>query len=302
MRTRCADAGQGCPVPAGACIEIRLVVKSTWKGKQIVNAGGTASIIREVSSVNKNTDAAENKPNWKIVETIRESDDVTSVVVEADRDLEGCHTPGQFATLRVMTDKGWSNPHPFTISCAPGGNRLRFTIKGVDEFTRSVPDWTPGAMIRCEGPFGVFCRDIDNQEHIVMIAGGVGITPFLSVLRHFRETRAKNRVTLFWANRTVADAFARDELAAMTRELDLTVVHAVSREDPTAVIGPDDATDRIVYEKGRITRDMLQRHLEDPKGSFYVCGPPEMQEAVLKELAECGVDPDAVQKERFTVR
>jgi len=63
-----------------------------------------------------------------------------------------------------------------------------------------------------------------------MIAGGVGIIPFLSVLRWFRNIRPKNKVTLFWANKSIEDIFAVSELKEMTRDLSLAIIHAISRE------------------------------------------------------------------------
>jgi len=63
-----------------------------------------------------------------------------------------------------------------------------------------------------------------------MIAGGVGIIPFLSVLRWFRNIRPKNKVTLFWANKSIEDIFAVSELKEMTRDLSLAIIYAISRE------------------------------------------------------------------------
>jgi predicted ferric reductase len=236
----------------------------------------------------------DNKKTWRVVETIPESADVTSVVIEGPEDAPE-HQPGQFASLRVLQDDGtWSPPHPFTISCEPGGGRRRFTIKKIGDFTAGVRSWKPGTPVQCSGPMGAFCKDIDRHANIVMIAGGVGITPFLSVLRAFREQGADNRVTLFWANKTVEDAFARRELAEMTRELNLKVVHVISREEP-----PPDESGRVVYERGRFDMDMLYRHLDSLEASYYLCGPPAMQETVLKELERCGIDKEQVQREAF---
>ncbi|MBG0775445.1 MAG: FAD/NAD-binding family oxidoreductase [Desulfovibrionaceae bacterium] len=239
--------------------------------------------------------------HWRLVKTIAENEQITSVVI-APPEGEAAATaermrhrkPGQFASLRVMTNTGWSEPHPFTISCDTDSEEVCFTIKKSGEFTASLRDLAPGTPVRCEGPFGTFCADISEHHDVVLIAGGVGITPFLSVLRNFRVHESGHRVTLFWSNRTLADAFAADELAEMTRGLDLVVVHCITREDP-----PASSTPRVHFEKGRFGRQLLQKYAPNPSAAFYLCGPPAMQEAVLQELSSCGIAPDAVQKEAF---
>jgi len=132
-----------------------------------------------------------------------------------------------------------------------------------------------------------------------MIAGGVGITPFLSVLRHFRIMRAKNQAKLFWTNKTIDDVFAAEELQEMTKELDLLVVHTLSREKEVNRYLQGDFP-QVDYASGYVTRDLLQRRVDLSNASFYLCGPPKMQEFVLGELEACGVSLDLVEKERFS--
>ncbi len=241
----------------------------------------------------------EKKQTWRVVETIPESHDTTTLVIEPEEGSAPLHKPGQFASIRVLRDDGWSEPHPFTISCAAGTGRFQFTIKRAGKFTNDIPLLQPGTPVQCSLPLGAFCKDIVAKENIVMIAGGVGITPFLSVLRTFREQGARNRITLLWANKTLDDAFDRDELAELASTLDLRVVHVLSRQSDL----PKDAADgRISYVAGRIDRELLLRHAVSPTASFYLCGPPAMQDAILAALEACGVDPGQVQKEAFSFK
>lgn len=211
---------------------------------------------------------------------------------------------GQFATIRVFREGAWSEPHPFTLSCAPEDPDLRMTIKESGTFTSGViPHLAPGTPIQCAGPYGQFCRGIESHAQIVMIAGGVGITPFLSVLRHFREIGAQNELLLLWANKTPDDAFASAELEDYTAALRLHVVHVFSRVAPEAARPAPEFADgrpgRVSHEYGRLGRDILGRHLLHAAPEFYLCGPPAMQEGVLAELAKCGVEPEKVHKEAF---
>lgn len=238
-----------------------------------------------------------------VVKVARENHDTTSIFFTGP-DIERFKNrrAGQFASIRVLRDGKWSEPHPFTLSSAPEDAALRMTIKNSGAFTRTVPELEPGTPIQCAGPFGHFCEGIDAQPEIVMIAGGVGITPFLSVLRHFQDVSARNRVLLFWANKTIQDAFAAKELEQLTRTLRLTVVHAFSRVAPEERLASpafgDDRPGRVVFEYGRISQEILSRYLP-ANAAYYLCGPPPMQEAVIAELAKCGVSHDAVQKEAF---
>jgi len=235
---------------------------------------------------------------WKVARVVPENGDVNSLFLEGGDDRFKKRAAGQYASIRIPSSGGWTEPHPFTISAAPEDPLLCFTIKKEGPFTSAIPDLKPGTPVKVAGPVGAFCRAIEERPEIVMIAGGVGITPFLSVLRHFRNAGAKNRILLFWGNKTMSEAFRLDEIGAMTRELDLTVVHCLSREE--SVEGHfDERTPRMLYEKGRVSADILGRHGVKPGAACYLCGPPGMMEATLKELEALGVDPASVQEERF---
>lgn len=237
----------------------------------------------------------------RIVKTIRENRDTTTIVIDVEDERFKKFRPGQFATIRIMEDGVWSEPHPFTISGAPG-DKLQMTIKGKGRFSSQlVPALDVSARVQCAGPFGAFCKDIAQREEVVMIAGGVGITPFLSVLRHFCKTGAKNECTLFWCNKTFADAFAAAELEEMARSIRLTVVHVLSRETNPDMYLEEDRP-HIRFEKGHFSREMLARHIRSTTASFYLCGPSGMQQTVLEELAAYGIEPEAVEKEAFAFR
>lgn len=238
-----------------------------------------------------------NQPTeWKILRTVRESSDVTSVYIEGPSDIIARKKAGQFASIRVMRPDGrWSDPHPFTISCAPDAGYIQMTIKEAGPFTQDIKRWKPGMPLKCSGPLGAFCSDIHENKRIVMIAGGVGITPFLSVLRDFRSQGARNEVILFWCNKTLDDAFAREELSETARQINLRVVHVLSRTEEL----PCSLEDRTCYVKGRLSKSVIQQYLDNQPASFYLCGPTAMQNATLEILRHCGVDPKAVQREIF---
>lgn len=239
-----------------------------------------------------------------VVKVDHENHDTTSIYFTGpDMERFKNREAGQFASIRVLRDGGWTEPHPFTLSCAPEDEILRMTIKRSGAFTNTIPEIQPGTPIQCAGPFGQFCHDIDSEKEIVMIAGGVGITPFLSVLRHFKDVGAGNDIVLFWANKTLADAFAAKELEEYSHVLHLHVVHALSRVATADQLPAPEITDgrpgRISYEYGHLSQELFLRHLRTSTAAFYLCGPPAMQAAVLNELSRCGVAPGTVRKEAF---
>jgi ferredoxin-NADP reductase len=240
----------------------------------------------------------------KIVKVDKENHDTASIYF-AGPGMERFRSrqAGQYASIRIFKEGKWTEPHPFTLSCAPEDDILRMTIKQSGTFTRAIGEVDPGTPVQCAGPFGQFCRGIDAEPRIVMLAGGVGITPFLSVLRHFRDNPADRDILLIWANKTPADAFAADELQELTLRMRLEVVHVFSRvaeaDRTPAPVFDDDRPGAVAHEYGRITHEMLRRHVLTPNAAFYLCGPPPMQEAVLAALDRCGVDPERVRKEAF---
>jgi NAD(P)H-flavin reductase len=235
---------------------------------------------------------------WKIVKVVPENLDTYSLFLEGSDEKMAKRRAGQFVSLSIMTPDGWGAPHPFSIAGAPEDPVLRLTIKKAGQFTSAIPDLKPGTEVRCMGPIGLFCKDIDTKPLVVMMAGGVGITPFLSVLRHFRNIKAKNIVTLFWVNRTMEDVFSSDEIQAMTRDLALAVVYCLSRADDVQGYYRQEYPG-VFYEKGRLSGDILRRYGAAKDASFYLCGPPPMMESALAEVGSLNVEQNAIEKENF---
>ncbi len=237
----------------------------------------------------------------RVVRVEKENSDISSVYMEGYAESFSKRFAGNFLTLKIKQEDGqWSKAHPFTISCAPEDPVLRATIKRLGEFTTRVHALKPGDELDCAGPYGLFCKGIDSIENIVLIAGGVGITPFLSVLRHFRNIKALNRVLLIWSNKGIEDAFALDELKAMTAELNLRIVHNLSREDAAgAAQYADPAVQSVMYEPGRCTREVMKKHISGSDPAIFLCGPPPMQDFILAEVESLGIDPKNVKKENF---
>ncbi len=236
---------------------------------------------------------------WKVADVVKETCDTATLVLERPEGpgAFGSRRAGQFAIIRVRNGNRWSEPHPFTISAPPHSEKLHFTIKAAGKFTSSVPMLERGSHVLCEGPYGIFTIDYRKEREVVMISGGVGITPFLSNIRHALAVSAESNIVLFCCNKTYDDIIAREELSAAAAQLNMKVVHVLSKS------GSEDlpaAADRVEFEKGRLTGAIISKHITSPEASFYMCGPPAMQATVLKVLKDTfGVPSWRVHRELF---
>ncbi len=236
---------------------------------------------------------------WRVADIVKETGNTATLVLERPEGAGpfGRRRAGQFAIIRVHDGKKWSEPHPFTISAPPDSDKLHFTIKAAGKFTSGIPSLKPGTNVLCEGPYGIFSIDFRKEREVVMISGGVGITPFLSTIRHAIDISAETSIVLFCCNRTYEDIIAREELSAASTKLNMKVVHVLSKSVPEKLPPPGD---RVVYESGYFSDAIVSRHAPSADASFYMCGPPTMQAAVLKTLKETlGVPSWKVRREMF---
>jgi len=235
---------------------------------------------------------------YRVSDVHRETHNTWSLTLEPP---EGSHRfpflPGQFHFVSFYRgDRYDGEEHPFTISSSPSEhNVLRSTIKASGDFTSTVGNTKPGDRVRVQGPFGRFSHLLHPEEtDLVFIAGGIGITPLMSMLRHMRETDADLRVLLLCGNRAEEDIVFREELEAMARlpTSRLEVVHVLSNADP-----------RWDGERGYVDRECILRHCgkEVPRKAFYVCGPPPMMDLVSRALRSLGVPADRLHSERFSL-
>jgi len=241
----------------------------------------------------------EKKDISKIVQIVRENNDIASVYLEKPNGSFDARRAGQYMTVKILKEEGWSEPHPFTISCAPEDKLLRMTVKREGAFTTALHMMPSGTELKCMGPLGVFCRDVDEKPSIVLIAGGVGITPFLSVIGHYKNIGVGNKVKLFWVNKSAGDIIFADDMKKMTRSLNLKIIHNLSREENSGRFF-DPGYSNVLYEDGRLTADILKKYEISKTDAFYLCGPPPMMESALRDLEAVGIQPEAVQKEKFS--
>ena len=201
--------------------------------------------------------------------------------------------PGQFAWLTAWNSPFAVEEHPFSFSSSAKQNTgLAFTIKELGDFTRRVRDMVPGQRVFLDGPYGAFSIDRHFAPGYVFIAGGVGITPMMSMLLTLADRGDRRPLHLFYANKLWEEVTFREEIEALQTRLRLSVIHALEAP-PAGWTG----------ESGFVTRQVLDRWLPAERQSleYFVCGPYPMREAVEKELYRLGVPLARVHAERFNL-
>ncbi len=223
---------------------------------------------------------------YEIVEVRQEADDIWSLFFKGPR---FDYKPGQFMFIQLLRDEKLSSPHPFTISSSPTAENLSITPKKLGDFTMTIKDTKPGDRAYIDAPYGVFSFLNFAPSELVFIAGGIGITPFMSMLRYIYDHKLDLKVTLFWANRSEKNLCFQKELQTMQKEMSgLKVIPVMSDQ-------PDWAG-----QKGHIKAQVLTNYLESlDNKEYFVCGPPAMSRAVINELKQLNVPTLKIHSELF---
>jgi uncharacterized protein len=214
--------------------------------------------------------------------------------------------PGQFLTFALSIGGGLTLTRCYSLSDGPNGGSYRITVKRVLA-PAGRPELPPGAcssylhnrltigdVVKVKAPAGRFIVDPKSSLPIVLIAGGIGITPLLSMLRGGLAAEPSRAVHLYYGVRQGAEHGFRkelDELARLYPNFHVNVVYSQP--------GPDDASGQDYQHVGHIDVDLLRRTLPAGRHRFYVCGPPAMMASLLPALGQWGVLPDDIHHEAF---
>jgi ferredoxin-NADP reductase len=204
---------------------------------------------------------------------------------------------GQFVDITLLdppeTDAD-GNTRGFSISSAPSENVIMITTRLRDTaFKRVLQKMPLGTSVKIEGPFGDL-RLHHAARPAVVLTGGIGITPFRSILLEtIRAGGLPYPVVVLYANRRPQDAAFLDELGALAKQdVNLRFVPTMSGLD---------AQDTWEGERGHIDASMLGRHLEGVTDAiYYLTGPPGMVQGLRTMLIDAGIDEDDIRTEEFT--
>jgi predicted ferric reductase len=234
---------------------------------------------------------------YRVTEVIPETENVWTVKMAPPQgESIPAYAPGQFHFLTFYRKADLPvEEHHWTISSSPAQqDYVSSTIKALGDFTSTMGLTEKGDRVSVHAPFGRFSYVFHPEEkNLVFIAGGIGITPLMSMLRHMKDTRDRRSVMLLYASRTQSDIVFRQELSEIEKgEFPaLKTVHVLSR-------APEDWSG----EKGYIDKGKIEKYCGPQAGdkSFYVCGPPGMLSAVLEALKDLRVPDSRIRIEIFS--
>lgn len=202
------------------------------------------------------------------------------------------YVPGQFSFLRFLSPHISDEEHPFTIASSPtGASFIEFVVRTTGDWTAQLKDLRQGDKVILDGPFGHFSHlQLPAKKEVIMIAGGIGITPMLSMLRYMADHQDPRKITLIWINKTRKHIIFPHEFQNLAARLNgLRNVHVLTR-DP-----------EFDGEKGRLDRSRLKRLVSEcsPSAAIFVCGPDQMMKDVFKFMVAMGFPKRMISMEQF---
>jgi predicted ferric reductase len=196
--------------------------------------------------------------------------------------------PGQFGYFRILSKSCGTEEHPFTIASPPNERQLSIVAKALGDYSAALAQVAPGARLLFDGPYGRFTPEL-NAAPYLFIAGGIGITPFLSIVADWARREITQPVSLVWSVRYCRDLVDGGLFEGLARGQDLfTYTPVITREDG--------GTAR------RMDRELLApivRRRTPERLQVYVCGPAALLKAVLGSMQDIGVSRRQVHYESF---
>lgn len=217
----------------------------------------------------------------------QETTDVFTVRLKAEKKF--LFKAGQFCFLRLTKNKLYAR-HPFTISSAPEQAGLNFTAKLTGRFTKALSELKTGEEIIIDGPYGIFTIE-DCDKDLILIAGGVGITPFMSMIGDKLAANKTQNIILLYGSKTKTDIIYKRELDSIQKTW-FKKIYILSHDQ--TVSGTSE------YETGYVDQKIIKKYVSNINNSlFYICGPEPMKNSLKQILCRLGVKKRDIMVENF---
>ncbi len=227
--------------------------------------------------------------DWEIVSIENETHDTKTLTLRATSPFNS-FIAGQYVTVllpAVAPHEGKS----YSISSIPDTSLITLTVKEMGVFSRALTAHTVGDHIETTEPYGFFYPEFEDEKPLTFIAGGVGITPCMSIIRTALTQGYASPITLFYSNKTTADCIFKEAIAGLASTYPSFTVHQhLTREVPT---------DTSVTH-GRITEHDIRTHSEDSQNTeFFICGSINFTKDMWRTLREIGIPSTQIYTEGF---
>jgi predicted ferric reductase len=228
---------------------------------------------------------------YRVVEVKLKRDESWTLVLAPEGHRGMRFNAGQFAWVTARRSPFSFRENPFSFaSSAEVKDRVEFTIKELGDFTSTIKDLEPGETVYLDGPYGNFDLEHHDAPGYVMVAGGIGSVPILSILRTMCDRKDPRPVCFFYANRDWESVTYRDILDDLESRMNLDLIHIL--ENPS---------EGWQGERGRISAEIFDRHLPDNRDEvqYFVCGPIPMIRAVEQALNQLNIPKEKIHTENY---
>lgn len=219
----------------------------------------------------------------RVEAVIEETPGIVSVLMSGRKLHRMGAESGQFFRWRFLAPGMRFSSHPYSLSAAPRPNMLRITVKAIGDHSSALRELEPGTRVWAEGPYGALTASKRSQGKVLLVAGGVGITP----MRALFETLpgAAGDLTLLYRANSTQDLALWDELSSIANERGARLMYAVNSPDG---------------ERPDISPESLRRKLPDiDDHDVFLCGPPGFAQGVYEALRGAGVPARRIHHESF---
>ncbi|MEK7674111.1 MAG: FAD-dependent oxidoreductase [Patescibacteria group bacterium] len=225
-------------------------------------------------------------------EKIKETDDVISLKFIPSSGEIFTFLPGQFIMVSLPNNKLPNQNKAYTISSAPGEKFLTITVKKIGVFSGALHNLKIGDKIQTSKPQGFFCLN-NNIKDCIFLAGGIGITPFYSMIKSCLYSSNNDRnIYLFYSNKTKNDVVFWKELEEISLRLkNFKMIHLLTRDKNKYT---------EIKESQRINCDILKKYLKTlEQKHYYICGPIGFVNDLWRELKNEGAKEEEILTETF---
>lgn len=240
---------------------------------------------------------------FQVQKKVRESADCHSIyLVPHDKQAIPAFLPGQYLTFQIrwpldgkplircysLSDGSASERYRITVKKAPGGDATTHVSHYLNDVLQE------GDLLDVGAPRGSFCLDPRKAGPTVFLAGGIGITPLISMIRSLAKAATGHPLYLFYGVRDGSEHTFKDELKKIASEYSqLKIITCYSRP------APHDAPQRDFDHPGRVTIDLIRRTLPSSNFQYYLCGPTSFTQDLSACLQQWQVPADAIHSEAF---
>ena len=230
--------------------------------------------------------------NYRVLKKITEAPGVATLELELVGENISTFTAGQFITV-YFPDAKTPEGKAYSISSAPGEPTFAITVRGIGEFSNRLCALRPGDSIAASLPYGYF-SSIEDEAHLILIAAGIGITPFRSMVEELMMQRQSRNIVLLYSVKTPDQLVYRDVFdRAAAWQIGLKPTYIVSDHAAAKATGWTGQT-------GRLSASTIQTVIPDyHERMFYLSGPQAMVTAFEQTLAELGVPHSQINTDYF---